>query len=167
LRRQTANSSQTDGARARAAAQFAPFQPEPSLQLTHTIAIHMSAAILAVAIGPVALWARKGATQRPRLHRAFGYAWVTLMLLAAVSAIFIRDYRLPNIAGFTPIHLLIPVTLGTLFAAFWFLLRGNINGHRKSMQRLYIGACLVAGAFTLLPGRYLGQLVWDQWLGLI
>jgi len=137
------------------------------LQLTHTIAIHMSAAILAVAIGPVALWARKGATQRPRLHRAFGYAWVTLMLLAAVSAIFIRDYRLPNIAGFTPIHLLIPVTLGTLFAAFWFLLRGNINGHRKSMQRLYIGACLVAGAFTLLPGRYLGQLVWDQWLGLI
>lgn len=137
------------------------------MQLTHTIAIHMSAAILAVAIGPVALWARKGATQRPRLHRAFGYAWVTLMLLAAVSAIFIRDYRLPNIAGFTPIHLLIPVTLGTLFAAFWFLLRGNINGHRKSMQRLYIGACLVAGAFTLLPGRYLGQLVWDQWLGLI
>jgi len=137
------------------------------LQLTHTIAIHMSAAILAVAIGPVALWARKGATQRPRLHRAFGYAWVTLMLLAAVSAIFIRDYRLPNIAGFTPIHLLIPVTLGTLFAAFWFLLRGNINGHRKSMQRLYIGACLVAGAFTLLPGRYLGQLVWDQWLGLL
>jgi len=137
------------------------------LQLTHTIAIHMSAAILAVAIGPVALWARKGATQRPRLHRAFGYAWVTLMLLAAVSAIFIRDYRLPNIAGFTPIHLLIPVTLGTLFAAFWFLLRGNINGHRKSMQRLYIGACLVAGAFTLLPGRYLGQLVWGQWLGLL
>ena len=137
------------------------------MQLTHTIAIHMSAAILAVAIGPVALWARKGATQRPRLHRAFGYAWVTLMLLAAVSAIFIRDYRLPNIAGFTPIHLLIPVTLGTLFAAFWFLLRGNINGHRKSMQRLYIGACLVAGAFTLLPGRYLGQLVWGQWLGLL
>jgi len=137
------------------------------LQLTHTIAIHMSAAILAVAIGPVALWARKGTTQRPRLHRAFGYAWVTLMLVAAVSAIFIRDYRLPNIEGFTPIHLLIPVTLGTLFAAFWFLLRGNINGHRKSMQRLYIGACLVAGAFTLLPGRYLGQLVWDQWLGLI
>ena len=137
------------------------------MQLTHTIAIHMSAAILAVAIGPVALWARKGTTQRPRLHRAFGYAWVTLMLVAAVSAIFIRDYRLPNIEGFTPIHLLIPVTLGTLFAAFWFLLRGNINGHRKSMQRLYIGACLVAGAFTLLPRRYLGQLVWGQWLGLL
>ncbi|MCY7306783.1 MAG: DUF2306 domain-containing protein [Rhodoferax sp.] len=137
------------------------------MQLTHTIAIHMSAAILAVAIGPVALWARRGTTQRPRVHRAFGYAWVTLMLVAAVSAIFIRDYRLPNIEGFTPIHLLIPVTLGTLFTAFWFLLRGNINGHRKSMQRLYIGACLVAGAFTLLPGRYLGQLVWGQWLGLL
>jgi hypothetical protein len=25
----------------------------------------------------------------------------------------------------------------------------------------------VAGAFTLLPGRFLGQLVWGQWLGLL
>ena len=35
------------------------------------------------------------------------------------------------------------------------------------MQRLYVGACLVAGAFTLLPGRFLGQLVLGQWLGLV
>ena len=132
------------------------------MQLTPLIAIHMSAAIGAVATGPVALWARKGRTQRPRLHRAFGYAWVTLMLATAVSAIFIRDLGLPNLAGYTPIHLLIPVTLIALFSAFWFLARGNIAGHRKTMQRLYVGACLVAGAFTLLPQRYLGHLLWTQ-----
>lgn len=132
------------------------------MELTPLIAIHMSAAIGAVATGPVALWARKGRTQRPRLHRAFGYAWVTLMLATAVSAIFIRDFGLPNLAGYTPIHLLIPVTLIWLFGAFWFLARGNIAGHRKTMQRLYLSACLVAGAFTLLPQRYLGHLLLTQ-----
>jgi uncharacterized membrane protein len=34
------------------------------------------------------------------------------------------------------------------------------------MLRQYFGACVAAGAFTLLPGRILGQLVWGQWLGL-
>ena len=56
------------------------------MQLTPTIAIHMSAALGALALGPVALWARKGAKQRPMIHRAFGYAWVTLMVITAVSA---------------------------------------------------------------------------------
>jgi uncharacterized membrane protein len=135
------------------------------MQLTPLIAIHMTAALLAVVTGPVALWARKGATQRPRLHRAFGYAWVTLMVVTAVSAIFIRDWDMPNLAGFIPIHLLIPVTLSGLFGAFWFLVKGNIRGHRKTMQGLYFGACVVAGAFTLLPQRYLGNLLWGQ-LGL-
>ena len=132
------------------------------MQLSPVIAIHMSAALAALATGPVALWARQGARQRPRLHRAFGYAWVTLMLVAAVSAMFIRDTSLPNVAGYTPIHLLVPVTLVSLFGAFWKLARGDIRGHSSIMRRLYVGACLVAGAFTLLPQRYLGQLVWGQ-----
>ncbi len=137
------------------------------MQLTPTIAIHMSAALAATALGPLALWARMGRSQHPQLHRAAGYAWVTLMLVAAVSAIFIRDFRLPNIAGFTPIHLLIPVTFGFLFFAFKALLAGNIATHKAIMQRLYIGACVVAGIFTLMPGRFLGSLIWQQWLGLV
>jgi len=142
------------------------------MSLTPVIAIHLCAALAALVIGPVALWARRGharnaSSQRPRLHRAAGYAWVTLMLITAVSALFIRDFNLPNIAGYTPIHLLIPFTLGTLFLAFRHLLRGNIAGHRKNMLGLYVGGCIVAGAFTLLPSRTLGQLVWGQWLGLL
>lgn len=137
------------------------------MNMSPVIAVHLTTILGAVAIGPVALWARKAGAHRPRLHRAAGYAWVTLMLVAATSAIFIRDYRLPNIDGYTPIHLLIPVVYGMLFLAFWFLAKGSIEGHRKTMQRLYIGACGVAGAFTLLPGRYLGNLVFGQWLGLI
>ncbi|MCC2676274.1 MAG: hypothetical protein K0R89_608 [Ramlibacter sp.] len=135
------------------------------MQMTPVIAVHVTAALLAVVTGPVALWARRGRIQHPRLHRAFGYAWVTLMLITAVSAIFIRDRELPNIAGYTPIHLLVPVTLVSLFGAFWFLARRNIRAHQLVMRNLYIGACLVAGAFTLLPQRFLGQLLWGS-LGL-
>lgn len=143
------------------------------MQLTPLIAVHMTAALAAIAIGPIALWARRGHaqrqphSQRPRLHRAAGYAWVTLMLITALSAIFIRDFNLPNIAGYTPIHLLVPVVFGSLFLAFRQLFRGNVGGHRKTMVTLYVSACLVAGAFTLAPGRLLGQLVWGQWFGLV
>lgn len=136
------------------------------MQLTPLIAIHMSAALAATAIGPVALWARLRSTPLARLHRAAGYAWVTLMLATAISALFIRDFRLPNIAGYTPIHLLVPITLASLFFAFRCLLRGNIEGHRKVMLQLYVGACLVAGGFTLLPGRYLGDLLWKLWFSI-
>ncbi len=136
-------------------------------QITPLVAIHLTAALGAVATGPVALWARKGATQRPRLHRAFGYAWVTLMTITAISAIFIPAQVAPLVAGMGPIHALSFVTLAMLTLSFWFLAKGNIEGHRKTMQRLYLGACGVAGAFTLLPGRFLGNLVWGRWLGLI
>jgi uncharacterized membrane protein len=124
------------------------------------IAVHMTAAISATALGPFAIWARLGMTKRPKLHRAFGYAWVTLMILTAVTAIFIRSGLGFNIYGFSPIHLLVPLTFFSLLAAFRFLAQGNIVGHRKTMIRLYVGACLVAGFFTLMPGRFLGDLLW-------
>ena len=136
------------------------------MQLTPIIAIHMAAAIAAVVTGPVALWARSGSRPHPRLHRAFGYAWVTFMVVTAVSAIFIRDFRLPNIAGYTPIHLLVPIVFASLFGAFWALARGNIARHRLAMRALYVAACLVAGGFTLLPDRLLGQQLWGG-LGLL
>ena len=132
------------------------------MQLTPVIAIHMSAAIAATLTGPVALWARRGRTQHPRLHRAFGYAWVTLMVVTAISALFIRDFKLPNVAGYTPIHLLIPATFLGLTVAFGYLARRNIAGHRRAMQITYISACIVAGGFTFLPGRLLGDLLQQQ-----
>ncbi len=137
------------------------------MQIEPVIAIHMSAALLATAIGPVALWARRQGATLPRLHRGAGYAWVTLMVLTALSAVFIRHSPLAPLGGFSLIHLLIPFTLGMLVVAFRYLFRGNISGHRKTMRNLYVGACAVAGIFTLSPHRLLGQLVWGQWLGLL
>jgi len=136
------------------------------MQMTPLIAIHMSAALAATATGAIALLARRQAAVHPRLHRAAGYAWVTLMVATAVSALFITGGPGPRWGSFGLIHLLIPVTLGMLAMAFVFLARRNIVGHRKMMQRTYIGACVVAGGFTLLPDRFLGHTVWSA-LGLI
>ncbi|MBU0748731.1 MAG: DUF2306 domain-containing protein [Gammaproteobacteria bacterium] len=130
------------------------------MQLTPIIAIHLAAALAATALGPIALWARKGRTQRPRLHRAAGYAWVTLMVATAVSAIFISGGNGPRWGSFGLIHLLIPLTLGMLVVSFVLLARRNIVGHRQTMQYIYVGACVVAGGFTLLPNRLLGHSLW-------
>lgn len=137
------------------------------MPLTPTISIHMTAALGALLLGPFAIWARKGAVQRTKLHRGVGYAWVMLMVITAVSALFIRDFSLPNLAGYTLIHLFVPYALFGLVGSFWYLARKNITAHRKTMVQMYLGACVGAGAFTLLPSRYLGQLVWGQWFGLI
>jgi uncharacterized membrane protein len=135
------------------------------MPLTPLIAVHMTAAIGAVLIGPFALWARMGSKKRPWMHRAMGYAYATLMLMAAVSSCFILDFNLPNWNGYTLIHLLIPVTLISLWVAFRAIARRDFVTHRITMQSLYVGACLIAGGFTLLPSRYLGQLIWHEWLG--
>lgn len=131
------------------------------------VAIHLAAALAATVLGSLALWARRSRQQHPRLHRAAGYAWVTLMVATTVSALFIRHSSLALWQGYSLIHLLIPFTLALLVLAFWYLHKRNITGHRKTMQGLYLGACVVTGAFTLLPERLLGQLVWSQWLGLL
>ena len=132
------------------------------MPLTPLIAFHMSCAIGATAIGPVALWARRSGAARPVLHRIAGYAFVLLMVCTALSALFIRDFKRLNLAGFTLVHLLIPLTLVGLFGAFWHLAHKRIDQHRRIMRKLYFGACVAAGLFTLVPGRLLGDLLWKQ-----
>lgn len=132
------------------------------MQMNPVIAVHMTASLIALVTGPIAIWARLGQSQRPWLHRAIGYAWVTMMIVSAVSAIFIRDYGLPNVMGYTPIHFLIPFTAYWLVYAFIALAKKEFAKHRKAMISLYMGACVGAGLFTLLPSRYLGSLLWSS-----
>ena len=124
--------------------------------------VHMIAACAALLLGIVMLTRRKGDSG----HRTLGWTWVALMTTVVVSSAFIRDYRMPNIAGITPIHFFTLLTAISLPLAVRAARRGNIALHRKSMRGLYIGACVVAGIFTLVPGRYIGTLVWHHWLGI-
>lgn len=138
---------------------LAPLQPLQSL--SPAVQWHLAFALAALLLGPLALWARKGSA----LHKRAGYLWVLLMLGAAVSSVFIRDFRLPNLAGYTPIHLLTLLTFVGIGGALVAVAKGRIAAHRQAMRGVYIGGCLVAGAFALAPGRFLGQLLWGQTLG--
>lgn len=130
-------------------------------QLSPAIQGHVVAAVGALLLGPVALRARKGS----RVHRGAGYVWITLMLIVAVTSVFIRDFQLPNLAGYTPIHLVTVMTFAGLGIAVAAVLRRDIRVHRRAMWSTYLGGCVIAGLFTLLPGRFLGQLLWGQALG--
>jgi uncharacterized membrane protein len=118
------------------------------------VIVHLVVAVGALLLGPLALWLRKGS----RSHRAAGYAWITLMAAAALSSVFIRDFRLPNVLGYTAIHTLTLATFVGIGLGIWHISRRNVVRHRRVMQMTY-GAAVLAGVFAFLPERYLGGLV--------
>ncbi len=125
----------------------------PLFEAARPIPSHAIAALLALGLGAVQLWGRKGT----RAHRVMGYVWVGLMGYVAISAVFIHEIRL--IGAFSPIHVLIPVTLAGLIHAVRSARSGNIAAHRRAMKQLYFLALVVTGAFTLLPGRVLHDVI--------
>jgi uncharacterized membrane protein len=127
------------------------------------IAWHLAAALLALLIGGVVLARRKGSFS----HKTLGWIWVTLMAATALSSFFIRDHDGPNIAGFSPIHFFTALTAVMLPLGIRRIRQGRVGAHRQIMRGLFIGACVVAGLFTLLPGRFLGRLLWHNALGLV
>lgn len=125
--------------------------------LAPAVIIHLAAVVPALLLGPVALTARKGS----RLHRGAGYAWATLMLAGAASSLFIRDFSLPNLSGYTPIHLLTVLTFVGIGGGIWHIAHHRVRAHRMAMWATYLGGCVAAGLFALLPSRYLGGLLWQ------
>src|SRR5664279_3802248 len=115
------------------------------------VLIHLSAAICALALGIVMLARRKGTLS----HKFWGRIWAGLMLTVAISSLWI-----PRFLHFTWIHLFTLLTLVTLPLAIYKIRRGNVKGHAASMKGLFIGGLVVAGIFTLVPGRILGNLLW-------
>ena len=127
------------------------------------IALHLTTALLALLVGIVVMLRRKGNFN----HKVAGWAWVGLMAVTAVASVFIRDYGMPNIAGYTPIHLFTIAVAINVPLGIVSIRRRRVEAHRKFMTRTFYGACVIAGIFTLLPGRYLGDLLWKQTLGLV
>jgi uncharacterized membrane protein len=122
---------------------------------------HLVTAFSALLIGIVVMLRRKGTFD----HRLLGWTWVALMASTAIASVYIRDYRAPNLFGFTPIHAFTLLVAVMLPRGIWFIRQRNVTGHRKTMRGLFTGACVIAGVFTLLPSRFLGQVLWHQWLG--
>lgn len=127
------------------------------LQHKPIIFFHLCTALAALVLGIFIMLRRKGSAS----HKALGWVWVALMGSTAVASGFIRDYNLPNLAGYTPIHLFTLMTATGLPYAIWQIRHGNVAAHRSAMRGMFFGGCVLAGVFTLVPGRFLGNLLWS------
>ena len=117
------------------------------------IQIHAVAAVLAFVLGTAVLLRRKG----DRLHKAMGRVWVASMAAVALSSFWITEIRL--FGPYSWLHALSIITLVALVQAIWSIWRGDVRGHRIAMVSIYVGGLLIAGGFTLLPGRRMYQLL--------
>ena len=125
----------------------------PLLQAAPAIQLHAFAAMAAFALGLVQLAAPKGTLP----HRAVGWVWVTLMGVVSISAFFIHELRLWG--QWSPIHLLAIFTLATLPIAVMHAHRHAAERHRRAMLAIFLGALVIAGLFTFLPGRIMYAVV--------
>ncbi len=128
----------------------------PLLDAAPAIPLHAFAAMAAFALGLVQFAAPKGTLP----HRTIGWIWVTLMLVVALSSFWINTIRL--VGPFSPIHLLSIFTLVMVPLAVWKAHHHEVAAHRRIMISLFLGALVIAGLFTLVPGRIMHKVVFGS-----
>ena len=128
----------------------------PLLDAAPAIPLHAFAAMAAFALGVVQLAAPKGTLP----HRALGWIWVALMMVVALSSFWIHQIRL--LGPWSPIHLISIFMLGMVPLAVWQAHRHRVSAHRRAMILTFTGSLIIAGAFTLLPGRIMYNVVFGS-----
>lgn len=131
---------------------------DPLLFAPPAVQLHVAAAIVALIVGPVALYRRR----RDRWHRRVGTAWVTAMAVLAVSGLFIKSDVLPLVGPFGPIHLLSLAVIVGLWRGIVHIRAGRIAAHRATMRDLYWQAMGIAGLLTLIPGRRINRVLFPD-----
>jgi len=122
---------------------------KPFLDAGFIIQLHIIAAFLAIFIGVIILWRRKGTT----LHKSYGKIWVALLAIVALSSFFINEIQ--TFGPFSAIHILSILTLYSLVRAIIHVKNGRIQKHQVIMKGLFYGGLIGAGIFTFMPGRIL------------
>ncbi|MDI3559855.1 DUF2306 domain-containing protein [Bradyrhizobium sp. Arg816] len=125
----------------------------PLLEAAPAIPLHAFAAMAAFVLGLVQFAAPKGTLP----HRTIGWIWLGLMAVVAASSFWIHQIRL--VGPFSPIHLLSIFTLVMLPLAVWRAHTHRVADHRRIMIMTFVGALVIAGLFTLMPGRIMHAVV--------
>ena len=125
----------------------------PLLDAAPAIPLHAFAAVAAFMLGVIQFAAPKGTLP----HRNIGWIWVMLMLAVAASSFWIHQIKLWG--DWSPIHLLSVFTLVTVPLGVWQAHRHRVADHRRIMILIFSGALVIAGLFTLLPGRIMHAVV--------
>lgn len=114
--------------------------------------VHLATILPAFLIGTVVLIMKKGTA----IHKLLGRVYMILMLFTGVLTLFMPAKVGTQFFGhFGWIHLLCILTIYTVPGAYFAAKRGDIGSHKRKMILLYVGAMLIAGGFTFVPGRYL------------
>ena len=125
----------------------------PLLDAAPAIPVHAFAAMAAFALGLLQFAAPKGTLP----HRTLGGIWVGLMFVVAISSFFIHELKVWS--AWSPIHLLSIFTLMMLPLGVWRAQHHQVQAHRWTMISIFIGALVIAGLFTLVPGRIMHAVV--------
>ena len=126
---------------------------------------HIATVLPCVVLGALSFWLayrmRHGRARSGRhLHRVVGGAYMILMVITALLSLLLPAFSGPRLLGhFGWIHSFSFLTLFLVPAAYRAIRRGNVARHQRMMIGLYIGALLIAGGFTLVPGRFMHALV--------
>jgi uncharacterized membrane protein len=109
----------------------------------------------AFVLGAVQLVAPKGTLP----HRTLGWIWVVLLVVVAISSFGIHGHSYRLWRDWSPIHLLSILTPVMLAAAVISARRHRIRAHAITMICIFVGALVIAGMFTLVPGRVMHTVV--------
>ena len=120
---------------------------------THPIPLHAIMAMIAIILGGIQLSMKKGGP----IHKLLGRIWVGLMLIVAISSLFIHEIKLWGV--YSPIHLLSLWTTFILGVGIYYVRVGNIKRHKQIMIATYFFALILTGFFTLMPGRVMHQIL--------
>lgn len=126
--------------------------PAPAQLRNAAVVAHLTTVMAALPLGISQLVLPKGTLR----HRIVGYVWLTLMVFTALVSFAIHTI---NKNGLSPIHLFSALTLITAPFIALAARRGRVEAHRRAVLTLMGGGLLIAGAFTFIPGRALGRLV--------
>lgn len=119
------------------------------MSLPLPVTIHIFSAFSALVLGTLLLSRRlKG----DRAHRIAGWTWVVLMFTVAASSLWI-----PAFMKLSWIHVFTLITLVSLPLGIYRARTHDVKGHRGTMIGVFTGGLVVAGLFTLVPGRFLGN----------
>jgi uncharacterized membrane protein len=125
----------------------------PLLAAPAVVQVHAFAALAALGLGVVQLAGVKGGTA----HRWLGWGWVVLMSLVALTSAGITVRNGPGHYSF--IHGISAGVMLLLTLAIWRIRRGDIRRHARAMTGVFIGGLIIAGGFTLLPGRIMHEVI--------
>ena len=132
----------------------------PLLAAPFAIQFHVATVLPAALLGAFLLARPKGTPA----HRLLGKVWLVLMVATSVSTFFIHGIDMA--LGFSPIHLLSLYVIVGSFKAIAAARRRDIRAHRAHVAGMYFGGIVVAGLFTLVPGRLMSTMIFGGASGL-